>query len=163
MLAEIDELPAPLEIVLFEQDKGALAHAYRRLRPLADGRFPGRVRIVFLNESIKRLLRDKHMFDEFEGFDAIYSCGLFDYLQGATAVRLARNLYAAAAPGGEVFIANMVDHRARWYMEHHLAWDLIYRSREELVDIGRRAAPQAPIRVLEEETGVNPFIHLLRD
>jgi hypothetical protein len=48
-------------------------------------------------------------------------------------------------------------------MEHHLAWDLIYRTREALVDIGRRAVPSARIRVLEEETGVNPFIELVRD
>jgi hypothetical protein len=163
LLSEIEELPAPLEIVLFEQDKGALAHAYRRLRPLADARFPGRVRIVYLHESIKRLLRDAQLFQQFGEFDAVYSCGLFDYLQDATAVRLARNLCASAAPGGHVFIANMVDHPSRWVMEHHLAWDLIYRTREALVDIGRRAVPSARIRVLEEETGVNPFIELVRD
>ena len=162
LLGELEDLPAPLEIVLFDQDKGALAHAYRRLRPLADGRFPGRVRIVFLNESIKRLLRDRHLFDAFGGFDAVYSCGLFDYLQHATALGLARSLYAAAAPGGRVFIANMVDHRSRWVMEHHLDWHLLYRSREELQEIGRRAAPGAGLRLLEEETGVNPFIELLR-
>jgi extracellular factor (EF) 3-hydroxypalmitic acid methyl ester biosynthesis protein len=162
LLGEIDELPVPLEIVLFDQDKGALAHAYRRLRPLADTRFPGRVRIVFLNESIKRLLRDAHLFDEFGGFDAIYSCGLFDYLQEMTAVRLARNLSRATVPGGQVFIANMVDHASRWIMEYHLDWTLLYRTREELVAIGRRAVPDARIRLLEEETGVNPFIELVR-
>ena len=163
LLAEMDELPAPLEIVLFDQDKGALAHVYRRLRPLADARFPGRVRMVFLNESIKRLLRDMHLFDDFGPFDAVYSCGLFDYLQEATAVRLARNLCAAAAPGAPVFIANMVDHAGRWFVEYHLEWELLYRTREELVEIGRRAVPNARIRVLEEETGINPFIELVRD
>ena len=162
LLAELDELPAPLEIVLFDQDKGALAHAYRRLRPLADARFPGRVRIVFLNESIKRLLRDRRLFEPYQGFDAVYSCGLFDYLQHATAVGLARSLFAAAAPGGRVFIANMVDHRSRWIMEHHLDWKLLYRTREELLEIGRRAAPDGAIRLLEEETGVNPFVELVR-
>ncbi|MFL5270992.1 MAG: class I SAM-dependent methyltransferase, partial [Anaeromyxobacteraceae bacterium] len=162
LLTEINELPAPLELVLFDQDKGALAHAYRRLRPLADARFPGRVRIVFLNESIMRLLKDMRLFNQFGGFDAVYSCGLFDYLQEATAVRLARNLYAAAVPGGKVFIANMVDHQIRWLMEYHLEWNLIYRTREQLLDVGRRAAPSARIRILEEESGVNPFIELVR-
>jgi extracellular factor (EF) 3-hydroxypalmitic acid methyl ester biosynthesis protein len=163
LLADLDDLPVPLEIVLFDQDKGALAHAYRRLRPLAEGRFPGQVRIVFLNESIKRLLRDAHLFEPFQGFDAVYSCGLFDYLHEVTAVRLARNLVSAAAPGGKVFIANMVDHPGRWFMEHHLRWDLLYRTREELADIGRRAAPEGRIRLLEEETGVNPFIEISRE
>jgi extracellular factor (EF) 3-hydroxypalmitic acid methyl ester biosynthesis protein len=163
LLAEVEELRAPLEIVLFDQDKGALAHAFRRLRPLADARFPGRVRIVFLNESIKRLLRDDHLFDAFGGFDAVYSCGLFDYLQDATAVRLARNLHAAAAPGGHVFIGNMVDHHHRWMMEHLLEWNLRYRTREELLDIGRRATHGARLGMLEEPTGVNPFIDIERD
>jgi extracellular factor (EF) 3-hydroxypalmitic acid methyl ester biosynthesis protein len=163
LLTEIDELPAPLEIVLFDQDKGALGHAYRRLRPLADARFPGQVRIVFLNESIKRLLRDADLFQGFGGFDAIYSCGLFDYLHETTAVRLARNLCSVAAPCGQVFIANMVDHAGRWFMEQHLEWELLYRTREELTEIGRRAAPDARIRVLEEESGINPFIELVRD
>jgi hypothetical protein len=92
----------------------------------------------------------------------VYSCGLFDYLQEATAVRLARNLCAAAAPGGQVFIGNMVDHPDRWIMEHHFEWELLYRTREELVDIGRRAVPGARLRLVEEETGVNPFIELVR-
>lgn len=162
LLGELEDVPGPLEIVLFDQDKGALAHAYGRLRPLAESRFPGRVRIVFLNESIKRLLRDRHLFDAYQGFDAVYSCGLFDYLQHATAIGLARSLYAAARPGGRVFIANMVDHRSRWVMEHQLEWKLLYRSRQELLEIGRRAAPDAAIRLLEEETGVNPFIELVR-
>jgi hypothetical protein len=162
LLSQVGELPAPLEIVLFEQDRGALAHAYRRLQPLAEARFPGRVRMTFLNESIKRLLRDPHLFDTFGKFDAVYSCGLFDYLQDTTAVRLARNLCAAAAPEGQVLIANMVDHPGRWFMEHHLDWELIYRTREQLADIGRRAAPGARIRVLEEEAGVNPFIELVQ-
>jgi hypothetical protein len=163
LLSELDELPAPLEIVLFDQDKGALAHAYRRLRPLAEARFPGRARIIYLNESIKRLLRDVHLFDPFQGFDAVYSCGLFDYLQETTAMRLTRNLCSAAAPGGQVFIANMVDHPSRWFMEHHLEWDLLYRTREQLAEIGHRASPGARIRVLEEETGVNPFVELVRE
>lgn len=163
LISEIDHLPAPLEVVLFEQDKGALAHAYRRLRPLVESRFPGRAQVVFLHDSIKRLLRDPHLFDQFGRFDAVYSCGLFDYLRRPTAVKLAENLHAVTAAGGRTFIANMVDHPGRWFMEDHLEWELIYRTREELQEIGRQAAPGARMRVLEEEAGVNPFIELARD
>lgn len=163
LLSELKELPAPVEIVLFDQDKNALGHAYRRLKPLLSSRAPGRASVVFLNESIKRLLRDARLFDRFEKFDAIYSCGLFDYLQPATAVRLARNLFSATAPGGAVFIANMVDHDGRWFMEQHLDWKLIYRTRAELLAIGARAAPEAAtLQILEEETGINPFVHMIR-
>ncbi len=162
LLSEIDDLPVPIEIVLFDQDKSALAHAYSRLRPVIASRWADRAKIVFLNESIKRLLRDATLFDNFDKFDYVYSVGLFDYLQPHTATRLAKNLYGAAASGGAVYIANMVDHPGRWFMEQHLDWTLIYRPREELMAIGQKAAPSAAVRIVEEETGVNPFIELRR-
>ena len=163
LLRELEEIPMPLEIVLFDQDKSALAYAYKRLKPAIDARRQGKVHVVYLNESIKRLLRDDHLFEQFHQFDAVFSCGLFDYLQPATAVRLTRNLCTAAAPGGVTCIANMVEHPSQWFMEQHLDWHLIYRTREQLLSIGRRAMPDARIRLLEEETGVNPFIELVRD
>ncbi len=160
LLRELEELPASVEVVLFDQDKRALDHAFQRLRPLADAKFPGRVRIEFLNEAVKRLLRDPRLFQEVAPFDAVYSAGLFDYFHEPTALRLARNLCAAAAPGGRVLIGNMVDHPHRWVMELHLEWELLYRTRQELLDIGRQAAPGAAVRVLEEASGVNPFIEI---
>ncbi|MFL5445653.1 MAG: hypothetical protein ACJ78W_14165, partial [Myxococcales bacterium] len=64
---------------------------------------------------------------------------------------------------GALYIANMVPESPnRWVMEHLLDWHLIHRTRSELMDIGRRAAPDGAIRVLEEETGVNPFIEIVR-
>ncbi|MGC3996430.1 MAG: PilZ domain-containing protein [Anaeromyxobacter sp.] len=160
LLRELEELPADLEVVLFDQDRGALEHAFQRLRPLADARFPGRVRIAFLNASVRRLLRDPHLFDELGRFDVVWSAGLFDYFHEATAVRLARNLMVAAAPGAPVLIGNMTDHPHRWLMEFHLEWTLLYRSREALAGLARRAAPGAQITVLEEASGVNPFVQL---
>lgn len=159
---EIDDLRAPMEVVLFEQDKGALAHAWRRLEPTVSARFRGRVRFTFLHDSIKRLLRDPHLFEPFGEFDLIYSVGLLDYLQQLTAVSFLRNLAAAIAPGGRMLVANMVDHPARWYLEVPLDWQLVYRTRDELLEIGSRAMPSARLRILEEESAANPFIELLR-
>jgi hypothetical protein len=47
-------------------------------------------------------------------------------------------------------------------MELHLDWYLIYRETAELLSIGRAAAPDARIALVEEDTGVNPFIALGR-
>ncbi len=163
LLNELEELPAELEIVLFEQDKNALAHAWRRLKETVDRRFPGRVRLVFLHESIKRFLRDADMFAGMGKFDLIYCCGMYDYLAQRTAVVLTRHMAKSLAPRGKLLVANMVDNAARWLLEHHMEWYLIYRSREELLDIGRRAVPGAQVRILEEESGVNPFFELVRD
>jgi hypothetical protein len=161
LFGEIDDLPVPMEVVLFEQDKNALAHAWRRVKARADSRFPHRVRLVFLHESIKRLLRDAELFAQFGKFDFVYSCGLYDYLQQRTAVVLTRQLAGSTVPGGQLLVGNMVDHPTRWILEHHLDWFLIYRTRDELLDIGRRAVPDADLRILEEETGVNPILELV--
>jgi extracellular factor (EF) 3-hydroxypalmitic acid methyl ester biosynthesis protein len=148
-------------VVLFEQDKSALAHAFRRLTPSVEARFPGRVRLLFLHDSIKRLLRDRTLFTPFGRFDMVYSVGLLDYLQDRTAVILSRHLAGATAPGGQLLVANMVDHAARTLLQIHLDWALIYRSREQLLSIAHAAVPSARVRVLEEESGVNPFFELV--
>jgi extracellular factor (EF) 3-hydroxypalmitic acid methyl ester biosynthesis protein len=161
LFQELDEMPVPLEVVLFEQDKNALAHAFRRLTPTVEARFPGSVRLLFLHDSIKRLLRDGTLFSPFGKFDLVYSTGLLDYLQRRTAIVLTRHLAGAAAPGGQLIVANMVDHASRSLLQIHLDWALIYRTREDLLDIARSAVPDARIRILEEESGVNPFFELV--
>ena len=164
LIHEMPDLPTPLEIVLFEQDKGALTYAYRRLKPLVDARWAGKAKLVYLHESIRRLLGDPELFTPFGRFDLIYSVGLFDYLRQSTAVQLARNLHARLEPGGCTLIANMVpENPDRWVMECHLDWHLIYRSHAELLEIGERAAPGAKLRILEEESGVNPFMEICRE
>jgi len=164
LLLETPRLAAPLDVVLFDQDKGALAYAYRRLQPLTDNRGGPAVRITYLHESIKRLLRDRMLFDDFGKFDLIYSAGLFDYLRAPTAVQLARDFYSRLEAGGQLIIANMVpENPSRWFMEHHLDWPLLYRSREELLDIGRRACADAALQILEEESRVNPFLEFSRN
>jgi len=164
LLSEVPELPAPLEVVVFDQDKAALAYAYRRLQPLTEGRRGAPVKILYLHESIKRLLRDRSLFDEFGQFDLIYSAGLFDYLRMASSVQLARDFFGRLAPGGELLISNMVpENPSRWYMEHHLDWYLLYRSRAEMLEVGARACADARLQILEEESGVNPFLEMSRD
>ena len=164
LLTEITELPAPLEIVLFDQDKGALAYAYRRLKPIIDERWAKQAKVIYLHESIKRLLRDAELFAGFGRFDFIYSVGLFDYLKQSTAVGLARNLEGRLSDGGKLLLANMApENPSRWYMEHHLDWWLIHRLRSELLDIGARAAPHARLQILEEKSGVNPFVEIARE
>jgi extracellular factor (EF) 3-hydroxypalmitic acid methyl ester biosynthesis protein len=160
---EVEDFEVPVDVVLFDQDKSALTYAYSRLKPVVQKRFASRVRLRYLHDSIKRLLRDRQIFSELGPFDGIFSCGLYDYLAPTTALVLTKSLFARLAPGGSLWVGNMVpENSARWAMEHILDWHLLYRTRAELTDIGRRAAPEAAIRLLEEETGINPFIEILR-
>ncbi|HVW27319.1 MAG TPA: hypothetical protein VHC69_18270 [Polyangiaceae bacterium] len=163
LIDEREHLSRPLEVVLFDQDKRALAFSYSRLKRVVSARFPKAVKITYLHDSIKRLLRDETIFSGFGEFDAIFSCGLFDYLQTPTAVSLARSFYANVAPGGTVYIGNMTpENPSRWFMELHLDWFLIYRERAELEAFAQKGAPTAKIAILEEATGINPFVTLTR-
>lgn len=164
LLLERDTLPRPLKIVLFDQDKRALSYSYSRLERLVSSRWEGQVEIVYLHDSIKRLLRDASLFSGLGQFDVIFSCGLFDYLQRRTAASLAGTFFGNLAPGGTVLIGNMTPaNPSRWFMELHLDWQLIYREEEELRELASAGAPRARIAILRERTGVNPFVTLTRD
>jgi extracellular factor (EF) 3-hydroxypalmitic acid methyl ester biosynthesis protein len=165
LLQERTAIDSPLEIVLFDQDKRALSFSYGRLKRVVAQRWQGRVKIVHLHDSIKRLLRGgASVFSGHGAFDAVIACGLFDYLQMLTAVSLSRSLYALVAPGGTLYVGNMVpSNPSRWFMELHLDWYLVYREHAEMLEFARTAAPDAHIRILEEPTGVNPFVALARD
>jgi hypothetical protein len=45
-------------------------------------------------------------------------------------------------------------------MEFHFDWWLVYRDREQLLELARAAVPSAAIALVEEESGVNPFVTL---
>jgi extracellular factor (EF) 3-hydroxypalmitic acid methyl ester biosynthesis protein len=163
LLEERRHLGVPLEVVLFDQDKSALAFSFARLARSVAARWQGKVRVQHLHDSIIRLLRGSTALSAWGAFDAVYACGLFDYLQPHTWVALCRSLYAQVAPGGTLYVGNMVPSSpSRWFMELHLDWPLEYREHEELVALARRAAPDAEIKVIEEATGVNPFVALTR-
>lgn len=163
LLEERRQLGVPLEVVLFDQDKSALAFSFARLARSVAARWQGQVRVQHLHDSITRLLRGSTALSAWGAFDAVYACGLFDYLQPHTWVALCRSLYAQVAPGGTLYVGNMVPSSpSRWFMELHLDWELEYREHEELLRLARRAAPDAEIKVIEEATGVNPFVALTR-
>jgi extracellular factor (EF) 3-hydroxypalmitic acid methyl ester biosynthesis protein len=165
LLKERKSIDAPLEIVLFDQDKRALSFSYGRLKRVVAQKWEGRVKVVHLHDSIKRLLRGgSSVFSGHGAFDAVFACGLFDYLQLLTAVSLCRTLYSLVAPGGTLYVGNMVPNNpSRWFMEFHLDWYLVYREVSEMLEFARMAAPEASVQILEEPTGVNPFVALTRD
>jgi hypothetical protein len=163
LLDACKSVPHPVEIVLFDQDKQALAFAYQRLQPIVSARWPNDVRIVYLHDTIKRLLRDPRLFASFGGFDTIFSCGLFDYLPRPTAATLTGSLFANLAPQGCLYIGNQTPlNPSRWAMEFHCDWYLIYREHAEMLDFATAGAPSAQLAIEQEATGINPFVALTR-
>ncbi len=156
-LHSLTAAPPPVELVLFDQDAHALALTQARLSRYAQ-RWPT-VKIIYLHDSIKRLLQDPTLFQGFGPFDMIFCAGLFDYLKFGTAVTLCRHFHANLLPGGTAYVGNMVpENPCRWFLEHHLDWYLTYRTRDEILEFARTAAPHAEVAIVEEATGLNPFV-----
>jgi extracellular factor (EF) 3-hydroxypalmitic acid methyl ester biosynthesis protein len=164
VLHERSQIPGPVEIVLFEQDRRALNFAHARLSRVLRQRWASKVRVVLLHDSIKRLLLGSTMFTESGEYDMVYACGLCDYLQRHTWTKLCRTLYSTVAPQGTLFVGNMVpSNPSRWFMELHLDWALVYREHSELLELAGLAAPSARLGIVEEPTRVNPFVTLTRE
>jgi extracellular factor (EF) 3-hydroxypalmitic acid methyl ester biosynthesis protein len=69
-------------------------------------------------------------------FDLIYSLGLFDYLQQRLGQRIVARLFDMLRPGGRVLVANFLPSvRDIGYMEAFMDWHLIYRTRQEMIDL----------------------------
>ncbi len=163
ILRDIDELPHKLEIVLFDQDPGALAFAHGRLHHLVDRRWQGRVKVIYLHDTIRRLAAGHTVLGTLGAMDAVYSTGLYDYLPHHFAVKLTRRLFQLLKPGGWAAIGNMdYANPNRWVMEHLLDWWLIFRSRDEMRAFASEAAPEATLSFRTEATGINPFVVMQR-
>lgn len=163
-LERAKSIDIPLEIILFDQDKLALSYAHKRIDRLVDVKFNDNVKVTFLHDSIKRLLIDPDIFGDIGPFDFIFAAGLFDYLRFKTAATLTHNLFLNLRSGGKVFIGNMDPaNPSRWMFEHHLDWNLIYRTSEEMMEFGRVGVPSVRLDMTKEATGINPFLVVYKD
>ena len=69
-------------------------------------------------------------------YDFVYSTGLFDYLQQSTAKRLTSKMFQLLKPGGRLMVANVMPGIPDvGYMESFMGWNLIQRTRKEMMDI----------------------------
>jgi extracellular factor (EF) 3-hydroxypalmitic acid methyl ester biosynthesis protein len=162
-LSEAREIPGEVELVLFDQDKRALSFAFPRLQQLVASRWGSRVRIVYLHDSIKRLLADPMLFRQHGTFDIVLCAGLFDYLDQRKATLLTRSLYGSLAPGGSAWIGNVVPEvTARWLLEFHLDWYCDYKSREQTLAFATEGAPGAEVTIDVEPMGFNLFAVVTR-
>lgn len=163
LLRDREEMPAPIEIVLFDQDANALAYAYGRIKTLVDSKWRDRVTVTFLHEGISVLIKNPEALSGVGTFDGVICCGLYDYLNDRTAANLTAKLFGVVRDNGAVWIGNMVpENPCRWFMEHHQDWRLLYRSRQEILGFAHAGVPDAELTILDEPTGVNPFVSVRR-
>lgn len=89
--------------------------------------------VELMAASVRRLLNGSLEAGE---FDFIYSMGLFDYLRLSTGQRLVSRMFDMLRPGGRLVVANFLPEiRDVGYMEAFMDWDLIYRTRAEMMEL----------------------------
>jgi hypothetical protein len=110
--------------VALDQDPVTLDRVQRELGPYG---------VTTEQEDIKNLiLKDPDLGE----YDFIYSLGLYDYLSDKAARRLTAKLFSHLVPGGTLLIANVLpDMYGSGYMEAFMDWELIYRTRGELLGL----------------------------
>jgi SAM-dependent methyltransferase len=122
----------------------------------------GRFGVETVHASVRRLLTNQLELGE---FDLVYSTGLFDYLRQPLGQRLVGNLFRMLRPGGRLLVANFLPGiRDIGYMEVYMDWQLIYRTRQEMVDLTAEIAEADihDIRLYTEENQNIIFLEITR-
>jgi extracellular factor (EF) 3-hydroxypalmitic acid methyl ester biosynthesis protein len=129
------ETPRPARFVALDQDEASLALVASEHEESG---------VECLRESAMRLLSNHFDIGE---FDLIYSAGLYDYLSDEFSTRLLQGLVRRLAPGGTQLVANMLpDIPACGYMEAVMDWWLIYRTPEQMAEMGNQVAAVSDVQ-----------------
>jgi len=152
-----DEIPQ-IEVVLFDVDPEALNFCFSRLREILLARgLSSKVRLRLLFDSVAHLLEDDYFLGD--GYDFIFSAGLYDYISVKRSQLLTARLFSRLAPEGTLLIGNMTPkNTSRWAMEYLIDWFLIYREPMELPLFLEQIRGSFVFDVATEPTGVTGFV-----
>jgi extracellular factor (EF) 3-hydroxypalmitic acid methyl ester biosynthesis protein len=141
-----------------------LAYAKRCLEQAAreSGRKPA---IVYVHKSINELLKDaargargREGGPPVVSADLTYCAGLFDYLSDKVCKQLLQLFHGWAAPGGLVVATNVHPRNdVRYFLEHLLEWNLIYRDEAQMLELSPGVGETS---VNADSTGLNVFVEI---
>ena len=145
-------------ITLLDQDQSALDEAAGLVADL-ERELNAKIRVTYLNESVRTLLKSSTLVEKWGRFDFIYSMGLFDYLTPPVAMGILGKLFQLLEIGGDLLIGNFHDaNPSRCYMEYWLDWVLYYRNEEEFLGL-MPDGTGGQATVLFEDTKSQMFLH----
>ena len=131
-------------VIAFDQDKESLRESERSFPHLP---------LELVEGSVRRLIGRR---EKFENIDLVYAAGLFDYLVGPVAVRLAEQMFSFLKPGGKMLIGNFTPAgEAISYMEAYMDWWLVYRTKSEVEQLLSTLPPEevGSVEVFEDDRG----------
>jgi extracellular factor (EF) 3-hydroxypalmitic acid methyl ester biosynthesis protein len=171
-IEECSGLTRPVELILLDQDRGALESTHRHLTRLLlevhYGMLPVTVRC--LHSSVRQLLKpqtpeDQRLVHEtLSELDLVYSAGLYDYLPQRVATRLTRLTYSSLRPGGRLLHGNLMETPdSTWVMDYVLGWPLVYRTPQTLLALGGWLTPvPSRMEIVHDETGSAMFLDIAK-
>lgn len=129
----------------------------------------GAVQLHALHFSVIQLLRSKDAAEAAVGrevlgdMDLIYSAGLYDYLPRAVAKRLVRRLLGMLRPGGTLLLGNLrEDPSSAWMMEHAVAWYLVYREPDAMLELAEGLEGVGSTRLVYDATERCMFLEVVK-
>jgi hypothetical protein len=140
-------------LVALDSDKESLAEVSRSYGFYGVEVFPASFRVMLTGKA------------ELGQFDLVYSTGLFDYLPQAVAQQLTAAMFQMLKPRGRLLVANFLPEiRDVGYMESYMDWKLIYRTRQEMLDVAARVPEGSlrDIRLFSEENRNILFLQLTK-
>lgn len=92
----------------------------------------------------------------------IWCAGLFDYLNDRMAASLLKKIWRWLDRGGKAIVGNFhASNPTRSIMEWMCDWPLVHRTREEMLDLARRAGiPANALQCEDEPLGINIFLNM---
>jgi len=137
----------PAIFTLIDQDDRALNASFERIYP-ETLRQKGLVSVNCLQTGFQRLVNPRSINPAIPPQDIIYSLGILDYLKQPRAKRFCRTLFSLLKPGGLFVVANVQDliDNGRWRAECIADWTLIYRNREQMIDLAQDLDGEFEIR-----------------
>lgn len=149
LLRDTERFEHRVEILLVDQDEDSLRSCLDVLNRIVGERGDNPpVEFHCLHFSLRQLVAPKKGAERelvekvIRGVDLIYSMGLFDYLLQPLARRTVAELYKLLNPGGRLFIGNLMRvPDSTWIMEYATAWHLVYRTEEQMLDLGSEIEP----------------------
>lgn len=144
-------------VTLLDQDPQALSCARAVVAQIEASR-NAQLKVDYLNESVRTMLRSRDLHQRLGRFHFIYSMGLFDYLTPPVAKAVLAKIYDLLEPGGTMVVGNYhLGNSSRYYMEYWMDWVLYYRAEDEFLALAE-TLPGATPTIFFEETKSQMFL-----
>ena len=145
---------------LIDQEEEALSLAYHEVyQRIAEAHAPASLRCLYL--SFGQMLADPANSLVEKDQDFTYAVGIFDYLPKTKALELISAMWAGIAPGGLLAIGNASKPNVHfWLGEYVLDWSLLFRSREDMMELAQAAPDATEVKVVTEASNAYHFLLL---